>query len=84
MLPEVGLPTEGEGCAFQRDIGQPACGAPCTQHLLSNAEGWGLVTLATCASHVGIALASAQVVSMHTFHADCRTNACIEVQDAAA
>lgn len=81
MPPSVGLPTEGAGCAFQVSIDQPACGAPCTQHLFSNAPGWGMVTLATCDDHVGIALASAPVVTMHAFHADCRTNSCVAVPD---
>ncbi|MBM0275343.1 hypothetical protein [Micromonospora tarensis] len=57
MKPFVGAPTVDAGCAYSADLDQPACGQPVTVHVIGRAEGWGWVSLKSCAEHAPVAVA---------------------------
>lgn len=69
--PFVGLPTDGHGCSFSLGLDTPACGAPSTVHILSEAPGWGPVGLETCDAHSDIARAAGAVIAEHAYGPGC-------------
>lgn len=76
MEPEVGLPTDGSGCAFSADLDSPACGESETIHLAVQSTTWGLVALSSCDRHVPIARTTGQVLAEHAYQASCATIDC--------
>jgi hypothetical protein len=80
--PFVGLPTSGDGCAYAPYLDRPECGEQPTVHLIAVADGWGMVTLSSCAAHARVARLSASVITEHTWHDACVTNDCVAVPDA--
>lgn len=69
--PFVGLPTDGNGCAFSLDLDTPACGAPSATHIISETRGWGLVALASCDAHSNVARAAGVVIDEHPYRPGC-------------
>jgi hypothetical protein len=51
--------------------GQPPCGLPATVHIATVAEGWGLVALASCDVHAGIARRAGQWEAEHQHQLAC-------------
>ncbi len=69
--PYVGLPTEGEGCAFSAVLDSPSCGLPPTVHIHSRATAWGDVGLVACDAHADIARTAGQLIAEHPYGPDC-------------
>ncbi len=78
MKPFVGLPTEGEGCAFSPDLDGEACGINPALHILTDAPGWEVVALATCDAHAAFARSAGQWLREHPYGPDCLTGTCWE------
>lgn len=74
--PFVGLPTAGTGCAFGAALDNPPCNAPATDHVLVNSPAWGVVSLASCGSHVGVARACGSVLAEHEYRPTCAREDC--------
>lgn len=73
--PFVGPPTEGDRCAFSADLDCPACNQPATQHMLVDSD-WGVVSLAACPVHSGIARAAGKLLGEHDYAPTCITHDC--------
>ena len=76
MKPFVGLPATGFGCTYSADIDQGCCDAVPTVHILSDAPGWGVVALASCAPHAPFARAAGVVMIEHEYARACDTQEC--------
>jgi len=77
--PFVGLPTQGMGCAYAPDLGEPFCGADPTVHVLARDAAWGVVSLPTCDLHVSIARwAAGEVMGEHPWQPTCLVADCWE------
>ncbi|MFI2667908.1 hypothetical protein [Micromonospora carbonacea] len=63
MSPYVGLPTDGDGCAYSAAIDQPACTIAAEHHVIGYTGGWGWVCLNTCRAHLAPAVVSCTVIA---------------------